>query len=51
MDPEQAVEYGLIDEVLTLDGEQEGTAEQEDAAEKESAEKESAEKESAEAEA
>ena len=40
MDPEQAVEYGLIDEVLSLDEEQAGADEQEEAAEKESAEAE-----------
>jgi ATP-dependent Clp protease protease subunit len=40
MDPEQAMEYGLIDEVLSLDEEQESADEQEEAAEKESAEAE-----------
>jgi ATP-dependent Clp protease protease subunit len=40
MDPPKAVEYGIIDEVLSLDEEPEGADEQEEAAEKESAEAE-----------
>ena len=40
MDPEQAVEYGIIDEVLTLEEVEEAADKQEDAGEKESAEAE-----------
>jgi ATP-dependent Clp protease protease subunit len=40
MDPAKAVEYGIIDEVLNLEEEQESKGEQEEAAEKESAEAE-----------
>ena len=43
MDPERAVEYGIIDQVLNLDEDQEAADEPEEAAEKESTEKESAE--------
>ena len=40
MDPEQAVEYGIIDEVLTLEEVEEAADKQEDVGEKESAEAE-----------